>query len=244
MSLSRRLRSDAEQHTLSIRIPVVFLVRRSQTTPSPLLVALHGYGGTAAAMLHRVGQVAPSAYSIISVQGPHQHTRANRRSGAQTAVFGWGVTGDIEAARAAHTQIIDAVIRWAHRSGVCIDQEVVLTGFSESVGLNYLYAGTHRRVSGLVAICGDLPHSDCPRLPNVLLLAGAADPLFPAPLVASRANEIRHRCSSIEVVICEGGHEITDSMLKNASEWLAHMTAPRTARPPFRQTHSRRRQAP
>lgn len=55
----------------------------------PLLIALHGYGGTEKSMLALAERICGDQFAIASLQGPHQHIQ--RRGSREVRItFGWG----------------------------------------------------------------------------------------------------------------------------------------------------------
>src|SRR6476619_8078432 len=73
--------------TAEIKLYYDVFVPENLTSPSPLLIAVHGYGAHKRYMMREARAVAPEHFVIASVQGPHQHFR--RTDDGYRVGFGW-----------------------------------------------------------------------------------------------------------------------------------------------------------
>ncbi len=218
-----------EERTLSAGIKLYYDAYVPALTPCPLLIALHGYGGSKGQMMREARVIAPEGFAIASLQGFHQHIREPKKQGGPLRYgFGWVTNFHPEESVALHHRaLIDLIVTLAHE-GVADPVRVFLLGFSQSVGINYRFAFTHaERLRGVVSICGGLPGdwetSELykPASLAVLHLHGEQDEFYPPARVADYGERLRARSHDVEVRSYEAGHEITPAMRADAKAWLA-----------------------
>jgi predicted esterase len=211
--------------SLPIATRVVFDLWLPVRRPLLTVIVLHEYGSTCARMLDVAREFTPSDYGIISVQGPHQHTRVSRRTGKSYAGYGWGTTEDLPFAVNFHHNALRKVINWAIGEGFACRGRIVLVGFSEPVPLNYgLAASDGVSFLGLLAFCGTIPALVEPRrLPTILHIAGSSDPVAPYSNAAFVVARMQSAGVQVSFKVHEGAHEITKTMKNDACDWLASL---------------------
>ncbi|HET9792840.1 MAG TPA: hypothetical protein VFS34_00135 [Thermoanaerobaculia bacterium] len=195
---------------------------------APLLVALHGYGGSKRSMGRLVRPAVPDGFALVCLQGPHPHLiRPEDRSKPLGVGFGWISNWKPDESIALHHAAIDAIVaRLA--AGRRIDPGAVfLLGFSQSVALNFRYAFTYPgRVRGVIAIAGGIPGdwSDSPRYGDaaldVLYLAGRSDEFYPPETIARNAAALESRGANVTREVLETGHDFPAEALPLVRGWL------------------------
>lgn len=196
----------------------VLIVEASQS-PAGLIVALHGYGQSAADALADL-QCIPTIerWRIVAPQGLHRfYTRDQKK-----VVASWMTREDREFAVADNVAYVDeAIARAAGGPIVCV-------GFSQGAAMAYRAArlGRHH-VAGVIALGGDIPPEvrgqseadGAAPWPAVLIGAGARDNWYNERLDGDVAFLTAHGIAH-EVVRFDGGHEWTAEFGAAAGRWL------------------------
>ena len=198
------------------------------TTPSPLLVALHGYGANKRQMMREARQMAPENFAVASLQGFHQHIREPREEGGPLRYgFGWVTNFRPEDSIRLHHRALLGLITSLVDEKIADGARVFLLGFSQSCALNYRFAFTHAEtLRGVVGVCGGVPgdwdESGLYRRTSasVLHLAGERDEFYPPPRVKAYAEKLGTRARDVEVRAYDAGHEITPPMREDVGAWL------------------------
>ncbi|MCA1622146.1 MAG: hypothetical protein LC795_23320 [Acidobacteria bacterium] len=197
--------------------------------PSPLLVALHGYGSNKGWMMREARQHAPEGFAVVTLQGPHQHIKEPREKGGPLRYgFGWLTNFRPEESVALHHRAVLDLVAALVARGVAQGEKVFLMGFSQSCALNYRFAFTHREVlRGVIGICGGMP-GDWDTSPaygetraSVLHLSGARDEFYPPGRVAGYAARLRERSPDVEARAHDAAHEFVPAMRADVRAWLA-----------------------
>jgi phospholipase/carboxylesterase len=201
--------------------------------PRPLLIALHGYGANKRQMMREARQVAPSGFSIASLQGFHQHLRDPREPGGPLRYgFGWLTNFRPEESVAMHHRALLELVDKLTRSGVADNRNVFLLGFSQSCALNYRFAFTHPDLlRGVIGICGGLPGdwetSERYRktAAAILHLCGRSDEFYTPERVKDYGARLNERAAVVEVKSYDAAHEIVPAMREDARAWLQAQTS-------------------
>jgi len=207
---------------------------------APLLVALHGYGGSKRSMGRLVRPAVPPGFALACLQGPHPHLiRPEDRSKPLGVGFGWISNWKPEESIALHHAAIDAVVSRLAAGGSIDPAAVFLLGFSQSVAVNFRYAFTFPgKVRGVVAVAGGIPGDwkDSPRYRDapvdVLYLAGRSDEFYPPERIEENARALEERGARVAVHTLDGGHDLAPEALALVRSWLADRTADRLHRSP------------
>ncbi|HSD52490.1 MAG TPA: hypothetical protein VLG48_13890 [Candidatus Methylomirabilis sp.] len=197
----------------------------------PLLVALHGYGGTKESMLALARRICGDRCAIASLQGPHQHTQRRRgHPGGTRAVriaFGWGTMHNSAENQTLHHEFIRRVTRVVSRTHRIDRRKIFLLGFSQSVGLNYRFAFTYpNTIRGVVGVCGGIPGDwETSRKyrrsgTDILHLSGTKDPFYPLERVRTFKAALERRSASVEHHFLPVGHIFSRRCLPTIRRWL------------------------
>ena len=172
--------------SLAAQVNLYYDLRPGETSPAPLLIALHGYGANKRQMMREAQLMAPAEFAIASLQGFHQHIKEPREPGGPLRFgFGWLTNFRSEESVAVHHRAILDLIGRLTVEGIADPKRVFLLGFSQSCALNYRFAFTHTEVlQGVIGICGGIPgdwetsatYRDAPV--DVLHLAGTRDEFY------------------------------------------------------------------
>lgn len=224
--------SSHTDRTLAAQIKLYYDLDVPVRSPSPLLIALHGYGGNKRSMMREAKNFAPDGFAVASLQGFHQHMREPKRAGEPLRYgFGWLTNFHPEEAIALHDRALLDLISSLTAEGVALQKQIFLFGFSQSVALNYRFVFTHpQRVRGAVAVCGGLPgdwnanerFSDSETA--VLHLCGARDEFYPPSQTSDYAARLRTRSRDVRVQSYDAGHEIAPAMREDVRTWIESRT--------------------
>ena len=170
----------------------------------PLLIALHGYGGTKESMLALARRICGDRLAIASLQGPHQHTQHRRASRTVRIAFGWGTMHNSAENQVLHHEFIRQVIREVSKKHPIDRKKIFLLGFSQSVGLNYRFAFTDpNTIRGVVGVCGGIPGDwEISRTYRrsgtaILHISGTKDPFYPLERVRTFKAALERRAASV-----------------------------------------------
>ncbi|MDQ1612187.1 MAG: phospholipase/carboxylesterase [Pyrinomonadaceae bacterium] len=221
------------ERTLEARVKLYYDLRRASDAPSPLLIALHGYGSNKSWMMREARHIAPEGVAVAALQGVHQHIKEPKEKGGELRYgFGWLTNFHAEDSVAVHHRALLDLIEQLAGEGVADPSRVFLLGFSQTCALNYRFAFTHAgRLRGVVGICGGLPGDweTGGQYQNteaaVLHLAGARDEFYPPTRVADYAAQLSRRARDVEFRSYDAAHELTPAMRDDVRAWLESRVA-------------------
>src|ERR671914_104725 len=191
--------------SLKAEVRLYYDVYTPQREPSPLLLALHGYGSNKGWMMREPRQEG----------GPLRYG------------FGWLTNFRPEESVALHHKAVLDLIETLVARGVALREGVFLLGFSQACALNYRFAFTHREVlRGVIGVCGGMPGDwgEGARYgetrASVLHLSGARDEFYPPERVADYGGRLRTRAADVETKTYDVGHEFAPEMRADVRAWL------------------------
>lgn len=216
------------EHTLTAAIKLYYDLLLPKDGPTPLLVALHGYGANKKQMMREAQAIAPEGFAIASLQGPHQHLKDPKEPGGPLRFgFGWLTNFRSEESVAIHHRVLVEMIDSLTADGIVDPGRIFLLGFSQSCALNYRFVFTHPDVlRGVIGICGGLPgdweESDLYKQTDaaVFHLSGQRDEFYPPARTSDYAARLRLRAGDVEFRSYDAGHEIVQAMRDDIREWL------------------------
>jgi phospholipase/carboxylesterase len=196
--------------------------------PRPLLIALHGYGGSKKQMMREAQLIAPQGFALVSLQGPHQHIREPmQKDGPLRYGFGWLTNFHPEESVALHHEALLDLINVLSDDRVADPSNIFLLGFSQSCALNYRFAFTHpHSLRGVIGICGGLPGdwetsttyktTDA----SILHLHGTRDEIYPPERTGDYLERLSTRARDVEMKGYNAAHEITPAMRDDIRAWM------------------------
>lgn len=199
---------------------------QAQSGPSPLIIAVHGYGAHKRHMMREAKSVAPEGFVIASVQGPYQHFR--QTPDGYRVGFGWLTDYRPAESIALHHKFLNDVIAELSARGIAKAGQIVLYGFSQAVAINFRYAFTFpNAVSAIVAVCGGIP-ADLESNPaykplpaKTLYLYGDDDEFYSNEKFAEFDRRLSERLPDYRSRQFRAKHEITGEMRAEIRNFLA-----------------------
>jgi phospholipase/carboxylesterase len=213
---------------LTARINCYYDLHVAAAGPSPLLIALHGYGANKRQMMREARQIVPEGFAIASLQGLHQHIREPREPGGPLRFgFGWLTSFRPEESVAIHHRALLDLIADLTSEGVADASKIYLLGFSQTCALNYRFAFTHPEVlAGVIGVCGGIPgdwdtnHKYHGAELDVFHLAGTRDEFYTPERVCDYEKQLATRARSVTFKSYDAAHEIVPHMREDIRQWL------------------------
>lgn len=217
-----------EDLVLKAEIKLYYDLDLPNTSPAPLLIALHGYGANKRQIMREAKLMVPEGFAIASLQGFHQHMREPKEPGGPARFgFGWLSNFRPEESVALHHQALLDLIAQLTMKEVVDSQKIFLLGFSQSCALNYRFAFTYpERLRGVIGICGGIPGDWTtsqlyePSRASVFHLAGTRDDFYTPERVKDYARELHTRAEDVEFRSYDAAHEIVPAMRSDVHAWL------------------------
>jgi phospholipase/carboxylesterase len=211
---------QANERKLTAEINLYYDVIAPEAKPTPLLIALHGYGASKWHGMREAKLTAPEGFALAALQGPHQHLREPKQPGGPLRYgFGWLSSYRPEESVAIHHRALTEMIESLVAEGVARRERIFLLGFSQSCALNYRFAFTHPQVlRGVIGIAGGIPGdwdtSDAYKETDasVFHLAGERDEYYPPARVENYDAQLQQRAQDVQFRSYDAGHEISAAM--------------------------------
>ena len=219
---------DIEDRIFPARLDCHYLLLKPSAIDShtPLVIALHGFGANPETMLELTARLFDKRAVIASLQGPNQFFLGTDR---REVGYGWITSRrPAESVRLHHEMILRVAAEAGGEFGIPPERRL-LVGFSQSVGLNYRFAGTHPgAVRGVVGICGGLPGDwdEGPYEPAtaaVLHIARREDQFYPPAVTERYAERLRQRAADVEFHLIDGGHQMPSRGGRIIEPWLSRI---------------------
>lgn len=190
-----------------------------------LVLALHGYGSNPEVML-RLSVPAVGEDSVVaSLRAPNQYYLAGSPSTDETA-YNWGTRRHPELNIGLHHEIVATVAAKLRARFSIPARRTVLMGFSQPVGLNYRFIGTHpQEAGGVIGICGGVPKDweedkyaqvDAP----ILHISRSEDEFFAAEVARGFPARLRRHASDVEFHMLAGAHRFPSKAGAIIRAWL------------------------
>ena len=192
--------------------------------PAPLLLAFHGYGEDALAVLAAVNRIPGiERWRIAAPQALHPfYTKTGE------VVASWMTRLDREQAIADNVGYVGqtiAALAEAHGR----PPQIAFAGFSQGVAMTWRAAvRSGWRAAGVVALAGDVPADVVRELPAglpVLLGRGSGDTWYSAAKMSADVIALAAGGCRAEALTFVGGHEWGEAFLAAAGRFLAGLTA-------------------
>jgi predicted esterase len=211
--------------SFSARLDCHYLLQAPEIvdTGTPLVVALHGFGENPEIMLQLTARLLENPPVLVSLQGPNQFFL---RPSTREVGYGW-ITNrrPLESIRLHHEMVLYAMEEVGRQFGIPKERRL-LAGFSQSVALNYRFAGTHPdAIRGVIAICGGLPGDwdDGAYLPvraAVLHIARRADEYYPPDVTEHYPERLHRRAADVDFHLIDGSHRMPSDGKLVVGPWV------------------------
>ena len=230
MSETQRDSNAHVDRTLTATVKLYYDLFAPSDAPSPLLVALHGYGSNKGWMMRAARACVPEGFAVAALQGPHQHLKEPREAGAPLRYgFGWLTNFHAADSVAVHHRALLDLIAALVAEGVADRRRLFLLGFSQTCALNYRFAFTHTDIlRGVIGICGGIP-SDWQTgaysraKAAVLHIARRQDEYYPPAVTELYPEKLRMRVEDLEFHMLEGGHRFPSKANVILEGWLGRI---------------------
>lgn len=190
-----------------------------------LCIALHGYGSNAQTMLRLTLPVLGTRHLVAALQAPNQHYVQQPGPDA-AAAYNWGIRQHWEhAVRTHHSMLLQAAARLGSQYGIGPDRSLLI-GFSQPVGLNYRFIGTHTGVfRGVIGMCGGVPRdweerNYQPIEAALLHISRDEDEYYPVPKVLEFPDRLKRYASDVEFHLIPGKHRFPSKAVDIVQPWL------------------------
>ena len=201
----------------------------TQTDASSVLVlTLHGYGSNPEEMLRLSVPALGEKCVVASLRGPNQHYLAGNPA-TDMVGYNWGTRRHPELNIHLHHAIVSAVAGRLQARFSIPARRTLLMGFSQPVGMNYRFIGTHPdQAGGVLAICGGVPkdwEEDKYQVVSapILHISRSEDEFFPAQVARGFPDRLRHHASDVEFHMLPGAHRFPSKAIPLIREWIARV---------------------
>lgn len=224
-----------EQHNFKARLDCRYLLHIPDSLDrNPLsVITLHGYSSNPEAMLRLTTALLGDRHVIASLQAPNQHYVADRLPDARSvAGYNWGIPPHWESSVRLHHEMVKQVLASLRERFRVGHERCLLMGFSQPVGLNYRFAGTHPgEVAGVLGICGGVPrdwHEDKyqPLRAAVLHISRDEDEFYPTALVNTFPEKLRCHAADVEFHLIPGPHRFPSKAGPIVRPWIERVFGP------------------
>jgi predicted esterase len=196
-----------------------------------LVLTLHGYGSSPEAMLRLSAMALGEDAIIASLRAPNQHYLSSGALGTPAPGseigYNWGTTRHAALNIQLHHEIVRTVSAELRARFGIPARHLVLMGFSQPVGLNYRFIGTHPdQAGGVIAMCGGVPKDweedkyarvEAP----ILHIARSEDEFFPEALARGFPDRLRAHAANVEFHMLPGKHRFpskADALIREFTE--------------------------
>jgi phospholipase/carboxylesterase len=230
--LSWRTRRPAEGfYTSEVQSPRRWPIRTFLPTgyepnyPYPLVVFLHGQGGSEEQVLRLAPRLSRRNYICIGLRGPEAHSADSGPSG-----FSWGPDGPLDSAV---EEYVFRAVEQTRRNYHVHSERVYLAGIREGAGVAYRLAlAFPERLAGVISLNGHLPRNAGPilRLPEVRslrVLIGHGRSNDAVPLELARADFRLFYTAGLAVRLhtYDTAQRIHLDMLRDVNRWIMRHVA-------------------
>jgi len=195
-----------------------------------LVLTLHGFGMNPETMLRLTVPAVGAGCIVASLRAPNQGYVAGSPATSEVG-YNWGTRSHPELNIRLHHDIVRAVAARLRERFSIPARRTVLLGFSQPVGLNYRFIGTHpEEAGGVVGICGGVPKNwEDPSYHTVtapvLHIAREQDEYFAAETARGFPARLRAHCSDVEFHMLPGGHGFPSKAGPLIREWMKKLLA-------------------
>jgi predicted esterase len=196
-----------------------------------LVLTLHGYGSNPEAMLRLSAMAVGEEAIIASLRAPNQHYLSSGPLGTPApgseVGYNWGTTRHAALNIQLHHEIVRTISGELRARFGIPARHLILMGFSQPVGLNYRFIGTHPdEAGGVIAMCGGVPkdweEDKYGRVgAPILHIARSEDEFFPEALARGFPDRLRAHAANVEFHMLPGKHRFpskADALIREFTE--------------------------
>jgi phospholipase/carboxylesterase len=188
--------------------------------PYPLLVFLHGQGGSEEQILRLAPRLSRRNYICIGLRGPRS---LDQRPDGRPA-YSWGLDGQNDAQIEEYVlRAVEQTRRYCHVHS----ERIYLAGFCEGATLAYRLGLLYpERFAGVIALNGTMPRrGPLLRLPDVrklrvLIGHGIANAVVPLPLARNDYRLLYTAGLDVSFHTYPANHRIHRDMLRDVNRWI------------------------
>ena len=165
---------------------------------------------------------------IASLRAPNQGYVTGNPATEEVG-YNWGTRRHPELNIRLHHDIVRAVAAQLRGRFSIAPQRTILLGFSQPVGLNYRFIGTHPdQAGGVIGICGGVPKDwEEPKYhpvnAPVLHISRSEDEFFAADVARGFPHRLRAHCSNVEFHMLPGTHRFPSKAGPIIREWMTRL---------------------
>ena len=218
-----------ETHTFRTQLECRYLLQVPEVLDgnSLIIITLHGYSSNPEVMLRMTSALIGGNHAIASIQAPNQQWISDGLPKPQSAAgYNWGIGPHWESSvRLHHDMLLQTLSALRERFGIGTDR-CLLVGFSQPVGLNYRFAGTHPgEVAGILGLCGGVPRDwEEDKYQDVraaiLHISRDQDEFYPTELVKTFPEKLRRHATDVEFHLLEGPHRFPSKSGSIVRPWI------------------------
>jgi predicted esterase len=194
---------------------------------SLLIITLHGYSSNPEVMLRLTGGLMGDRHVIAALEAPNQHYVTDGLPNRQSVPgYNWGISPHWESAVRLHHEMVLQTLGSLRDRFQMGRERCLLVGFSQPVGLNYRFAGTHPgEVAGIIGLCGGVPRDweeDKYRSVEaaVLHISRDQDEFYPVEMVTQFPEGLRRHAADVEFHLLEGPHRFPSKANGIVRAWM------------------------
>ena len=202
---------------------------------SLLVIALHGYSSNPDDMLRLTAGFLGGQHVVAALQGPNQHYVSDGLPNSQSAPgYNWGISPHWEASVRLHHDMVLAALAGLRERFRVGRERCLLAGFSQPVGLNYRFAGTHPgQVAGVIGLCGGVPRDweEAKYKPvdaALLHISRDQDQFYPVELVKTFPEKLRRHAKDVEFHLIPGPHRFPPKASGIVGPWMERIFGPKS----------------
>ena len=191
---------------------------------SLLVLTLHGYGSSPEVMLRLSVPAVGEDCIVASLRAPNQYYASGSPASEEVA-YNWGTRRHGDLNIQLHHEIVRTAAAELGRRFEIPPSRTLLMGFSQPVGLNYRFIGTHPECAGgIIAICGGVPkdweeEKYRPVEAPILHISRSEDEFFPVEVVRGFPDRLKAHASKVEFHLLPGAHRFPSKARGIIHEW-------------------------
>lgn len=169
--------------------------------------------------------------AIASLAGPNEYFLDPNPSTSKVG-YNWGTRNHWAQAVLMHHSMLNTVLSSLQPELGIPRARTLLFGYSQSVGLNYRFAGTYPNAIGaIVAICGGVPKDwEEPSLYQkvsapILHISRDQDEFFPAEVAAGFKRRLEAHATNVTFQMMEGPHRFPSKAAEVILPWIERVLA-------------------